>query len=114
LPVLTRILGRQRNMLRLPGGQQRWPSFGHGDRPESLPPFQQFQLVQRSLEEIEIRFVGAADFGPAECAQVESYLQETLGHPFRFVFRRVGEIPRSAGGKFEDFKSELEPQETGP
>ena len=53
LPVLTRILGRQRNLLTLPTGEQRWPIFTAGDRPEELPAFYQFQVVQTSLEEIE-------------------------------------------------------------
>ncbi|MFZ5563750.1 MAG: phenylacetate--CoA ligase family protein, partial [Thermodesulfobacteriota bacterium] len=46
LPVLNRVMGRQRNMLRLPDGTRQWPSFSprkwpHADR------IRQVQIVQK-------------------------------------------------------------------
>lgn len=35
-------------------------------------------------------------------------LNKRLGHPFAYRFAYVDEIPRSAGGKYEDFRVELE------
>jgi hypothetical protein len=34
-------------------------------------------------------------------------ITERLGYPFALTVTYLDEIPRSAGGKFEDFRSEL-------
>ncbi len=42
-------------------------------------------------------------------------LNRHLGHPFAYRFTYVDEIPRSASGKYEDFRVELEsPDGRGP
>ncbi len=112
LPVLTRILGRQRNMLTLPGGDQKWPNLR--DPAEyavpggpSLPPLQQFQVVQRSLSALEVLLVCPRSLEPEEEDMMRRYLVATLGHPFDVTFTYVAEVPRSRGGKFEDFRSEI-------
>jgi phenylacetate-CoA ligase len=51
LPVLTRILGRSRNMLALPGGGSAWPVFGSNDL-AVVAPVRQVQGVQHSLTDI--------------------------------------------------------------
>jgi phenylacetate-CoA ligase len=111
LPVLTRILGRQRNMLTLPTGEQRWPTFGD---PETfhrelgdLPIARQFQLIQRTLDQIEVRLVTPRPYRPEEEERVRRYFEAALGYPFVFVFTYADDIPRGPGGKFEDFRSEL-------
>jgi len=113
LPVLTRVLGRQRNMLTMPDGDQKWPVFREPAEMQAatgvdLPPFQQFQVIQRSLTALEVMLVTPRALGPEEEAVMRGYLEITLGHRFDVTFSYVEEIPRSAGGKFEDFKSELE------
>jgi phenylacetate-CoA ligase len=105
LPVITRILGRQRNLLVLPNGDRRWPLFGEGERPEALPPYYQFQVVQQSRELVQINVVRDGPYTAAEEAIVQRYFQQTLGHPFQIKLEYVGEIPRSKSGKFEDFIS---------
>jgi phenylacetate-CoA ligase len=107
LPVLTRILGRQRNMLMLPNGESRWPALGQGDDPQSLPPFFQFQVVQRSPRQITLRVVRPAPFNVAESDRMREYVRQTLGHPFDVSIEYVDSIPRSPSGKFEDFVSEI-------
>ncbi|MBL9123446.1 MAG: phenylacetate--CoA ligase family protein [Planctomycetaceae bacterium] len=108
LPTLRRIYGRQRNILRAPDGTSRWPSFAEGDRPDALPAFYQFQLVQRTLERLEMRVVRPAPFTSAEEATLRAYLQQSLHYPFEIRFAYLDEIPRNPTGKFEDFVSELE------
>ena len=107
LPVLTRILGRQRNVLRLPDGTQRWVTLAHGTGLETLPLFQQFQVVQTELDHIEARFVRPAPFSSGEEVQIRAYLHEALGYPFRVTIKYVAELSRSPSGKFEDFRCEL-------
>ncbi len=111
LPVLKRILGRQRNLLVMPNGERRWPLFGEGERPEELPAFHQFQVVQRSRQEILVNVVREAPYSPAEEATVKRYFQQTLGYPFDITVRCLESIPRSPSGKFEDFISEIETSE---
>lgn len=107
LPALSRILGRARNMLTLPNGDQRWPAFGLGGNPEELPPFFQVQLIQRTLDTIDVNVVRPAPLTPDEQERAARYLAESLGHAFDFAFHHVDEIPRGPGGKFEDFRSEV-------
>ncbi len=108
LPVLKRILGRQRNLLVMPDGQRRWPIFNEGERPEELPLFYQFQAIQRSREHLEIRVVRDGPLSRAEEEAVVRYLQQSLGHPFMITIICVDSIPRSPAGKFEDFISFVE------
>ena len=112
LPVLNRVLGRQRNMLTLPDGDQRWPNirdpseFASAGGP-ALPPLQQFQVIQRSLTALEVLLVCPRALGADEEDVMRGYLAATLGHAFDVTFTYVAEVPRSKGGKFEDFRSEI-------
>ncbi len=107
LPVLRKILGRQRNMLVLPDGQKRWPGIGQGGDLVHLPRFRQFQLIQRSVARIDVLIVAQEQLSEEEQTAASDYLARALGHPFEFVFIHVDEIPRHPGGKFEDFRSEV-------
>ncbi len=106
LPVLNRVMGRSRNMLRLPSGDQLWPRF-RSARLSHIAPVRQLQLVQTSLEEIRVNLVAARPLTADEEMALRERFTEGLGHPFRLDFRYLDEIPRAANGKFEDFKSEL-------
>lgn len=110
LPVLSRILGRQRNLLRYPDGSRRWPSLGEkGFLPlfvdGAMPPLQQFQLVQHSTEQIEARVVVARPYKPEEEARLAGYLRDELGAHWRIDFSYPPVIERGSGGKYEDFLS---------
>jgi len=108
LPTIARILGRTRNMVRLPGGGQHWPQVGFMAF-RDIAPVRQFQFVQRTLEEIEARFVADRPLTADEEARLAAVIRSALGHPFRIAFSYFdGEIPRGAGGKFEEFVSLLE------
>jgi phenylacetate-CoA ligase len=106
LPVLTRILGRQRNLLTMPNGERRWPVFVTEDGTSDLPPFFQFQVVQRTLDELQLNVVRpGGELSTDELAGVERYFHDVLGYPFKLSVNCVSAIPRSASGKFEDFIS---------
>ena len=108
LPVLNCVHGRTRNILRLPNGDMRWPVIGEKVRGlDELPALRQYQLVQKSLALIEVRLVMPRKLTPEEEKLFIAMLQRTLGHPFeiQIVYRDV--IERNAGGKFEEFLSEL-------
>lgn len=113
LPVLTRILGRRRNMLTLPSGQQRWPLTGfHAYR--DIAPISQFQFVQRTKEDIDVRLVAERPLTAGEESRLTEVIRQALDHPFRLTFVYYdGEIPRTAGGKFEEFVSLCSDSEVG-
>jgi len=109
LPVLTRIQGRVRNMLRLPDGTTRWPILGQFiPELERLPPVRQYQLVQKSIERIEAQIAVTQPLTAEQEAILIAMWQRSLGHPFEISINYVDMIPRGAGGKFEEFRSEVE------
>jgi len=73
----------------------------------SIAPVGQLQVVQRSLEAVEFRYTAPRDLSAAEEAAIIRMLVANLGHPFRVSFARMDAIPRSPGGKFEDFICEV-------
>ena len=111
LPVLKRILGRVRNMATFPNGEQFWPSFGSMYITD-VAPIRQFQCVQKSLDHMEARLVTARELSPEEEDKVREEILSSLGHPFEVTLVYCDEIPRNAGGKFEEFQSELDPVRT--
>ncbi len=106
LPVLKTIQGRVRNMLRHPDGSSHWPGFGFRKFMQ-VAPLRQFQVVQRSLDEIELKVVVDQELSEEQEARIKEILKENLGHPFMVTLSYHAALPRSAGGKFEDFVSML-------
>ncbi|OGS91551.1 MAG: hypothetical protein A2Z95_08745 [Gallionellales bacterium GWA2_60_18] len=104
LPVLKRIMGRQRNMLVLPDGTQHWPSFP-AESWTSIAPIRRIQLVQHSLQRIEARFTCDLPLTPGQQQGFIHALQETLGYPFEIELHHLQQIERSANCKYEDFIS---------
>jgi phenylacetate-CoA ligase len=106
LPVLNRVMGRQRNMLTLPNGKHTWPTFpvkswGH------IKAIRQMQLVQKTLEHIEVRLVADRPLGPNEESELAEILRQRFGHPFQVSFLYLDRIERGKNFKFEDFISEV-------
>ncbi len=106
LPVLSRILGRERNMVRLPDGTRRWPLGFNGLL--RLEKVRQFQVVQRSLDEIEVRVVTPVPLDAGETAWLEENMRRWLGHDFQVTVAYRGSLPRGVGGKFQDFLCEMD------
>jgi phenylacetate-CoA ligase len=104
LPTLRRIVGRERNMVLLPGGERHWPIVGL-HRFREVGTILQYQLLQHSLQEVEMRLVTAGGtLGAAAEERLTAIVREALGYPFRIRFNYFeGELARSAGGKFEEF-----------
>lgn len=107
LPVLLRIIGRVRNMLVMSNGKHFWPGFGLRGLTEELR-IRQHQLVQRTFELIEVRLVVDAPLDAGQEGRLRKQLLSKLPPEFRVDVVYCDVIPRSAGGKFEDFVSEVE------
>ena len=107
LPVINRILGRSRNMLTLPSGDKIWPKLP--SKPLlAIGPIRQLQVIQRSLNDIEVKLVADRPLGEEEERQLDHYFTDNFHHSFSYTYLYVDEIPRSASGKFESFKSDLD------
>ena len=104
LPVLTRILGRYRNMLKLPTGGQVWPVFSISSWAH-IDAIEQFQAVQTDLDHVEVRIVGPRPLTAEEENEVGGALRQAWGYPFRLTFTYPPSIQRSASMKFENFMS---------
>ena len=106
LPVLKGIKGRVRNMLTLPSREQLWPQMGTNEF-SKIAPIRQFQFVQKNLQDIDVKFVVERPLTEDEEAQLTQLIQTKLTYPFNLNFIYLDNIPRSKGGKFEDFISEV-------
>ena len=107
LPTLQRILGRQRNLVTLPDARRYWPLFGFHQWMDAFP-IKQMQLVQKSLTQIEVKYVSTRLLVDSELNTLSMMITEALHFPFALVYIRVDDVPRSQNGKFEDFISEID------
>jgi phenylacetate-CoA ligase len=107
-PVLRRIVGRYRNMLRDPAGRVRWPSFP-GEFWMDVAPVRKVRLVQPALDRIEVQYVMEREFSAEESVRVRALLAAKLGYPFEVTFARLPAIERVPGEKWEDFISLVAP-----
>jgi len=103
LPTLKRILGRERNLLIKPDGTRHWPLVGF-HRFGEVAPVQQYQVVQHSLEEIELKVVTAEPLSEAATAALGAIVRKALDFPGRVrVEQSRTRLPLTRSGKFEEF-----------
>jgi len=107
LPVIRRILGRSRNLMKFPDGSTRWPVFGI-PKFLSLAPIRQFQFIQRSIDELEIRLAVERPLTADEQTRFGEHILKQLGHPFRLKWVFLQDIPLLKSGKFEDFMRDFD------
>jgi phenylacetate-CoA ligase len=106
LPVLSRLLGRARNRVVLPTGERRYSYFG-ARRFGDIDALIQYQVVQTTLERIEIRAVLRRPVTAEEADMLRNLVRSGLGYPFEVEIVPVDAIPRNESGKYEDFRSEV-------
>lgn len=103
LPMLERIMGRARNVLRLPGGGTAWPGFPLNTITR-LTAIRQLRMIQHSLLEIEVELVLERSLTPTEEDELREAICVRLRHPFDVRLRRVERIDER---KFEDFECRI-------
>ena len=104
LTVLKRIMGRVRNMIRLPNGEQYWPIIHH-DEIMNAAPIKQFRIIQRTIDTIEFDIVANASLTSTQEQLLIDLLQTHLRFPFEIQLNYKQVIQRNSAGKFEDFMS---------
>lgn len=71
-----------------------------------VAPVTLYQLVQTSIDNIEVQLVVERALSADEEASLSRVIHESLGYPFELSFRYYDtEIPRGSGHKFEEFVS---------
>lgn len=106
LPVLSRILGSARDMLRLPEGGWRFPEYGRQTL-NKLPAVLQHQAVQVARDEIEFRLHTRRELTADEEAGILEGARRSLGPGFIVRLVYGAEIPRAPGGKFQEFRCDV-------
>ncbi|MBL8838968.1 MAG: phenylacetate--CoA ligase family protein [Alphaproteobacteria bacterium] len=106
LPVIARIVGRTRNMLRLRTGQLLYPGYVVSKLVE-VPAVIQFQAVQRTIDRIELRLVVRQPLTAEDEAAIRRIVSSSIGADFAVDIATCNAIERSASGKYEEFRSEL-------
>jgi phenylacetate-CoA ligase len=113
LPTWSRILGRDRNLIRMPDGTRHWPITGF-PRCREFAPILQYQLVQHDYESIEARLVVERSLTTSEESALRRLFQTSAGHEFTVRFSYFCDrIPPLGSGKFEDFVSLVSENESG-
>ncbi len=120
LPVLERVYGRVRNMLRLKSGEKVFPDVASHDI-GAISGIRRYQIVQTSYTEIAIRLLVRRNLSPSEEQAVLDRVAESLYRPlqgrpddqFSLKLEYVDALPRSDGGKFEDFRCDIPLDEAG-
>ena len=106
LPVIARVLGKIRNLVTLPSGKRFRPRFI--DELEAFPMVRQYQLIQRSLQDVEARLVVDAPLTAEIETRLRQALQGAIGYPFHIsLIYFSGDLPRGPRGKFEEFVSRM-------
>ena len=106
LPVIARVLGKIRNLVTLPSGKRFRPRFI--DEFAAFPMVRQYQLIQRSLQDVEARLVVDAPLTAEIETRLRQALQGAIGYPFHIsLIYFSGDLPRGPRGKFEEFVSRM-------
>jgi len=101
LPRLTRIMGRQRNLIRTPDGRRFWPVFGVYAWIAKVA-LNQLRVVQRRTDVLEMHYVRDHELEPEEIRVITEHVHQSLGWPFNLDWRRCDFIAAGPTGKFED------------
>jgi phenylacetate-CoA ligase len=113
LPVIRRVLGRERNLAMTPDGRKFYPSFA-AEVWSSIAPIRQIQLAQKTARSIEVRYCAERALDGDEERRLAGALRQSLGHPYEFTFARLDQIARTRSGKYEDFICEAGPETAHP
>ncbi len=105
LPVLARLLGRERNMVRLPNGHRHYPSYHYFMT--GFDQVMQFQIVRKTVQLLEVRLVVRSALSPDQENELRARVHERFDYPFDVQFVYLDEIPRAPSGKYLDYYSEL-------
>jgi phenylacetate-CoA ligase len=105
LPVIAKVLGRERHIFRFPDGAEVFPALYPAMK--MLRP-REWQVAQVGPLEIEIRYVLADPTHRVDWEAMTAYIRRQLHPDVAVRYRRVDDLPRLPGGKFHEYVNEFE------
>lgn len=100
LQTIKTIHGRVRNMLILPNGDKKWPTFGTRDIHETFG-IKRFKVIQTTINDLEVQII-ADKLSPQRTDDLISNIQVSVGEPLNIKIKYVESFPNY---KFEEFVS---------
>ncbi len=104
LPVLDEILGRSGQIAVDPSGRRFLGHLNLGFW-TAVAPIIQRQVVQHTPSKLELRYVAHRDLSADEKSEIARNIRNTMRYDYEIAFTRMAQIPRNAGGKFDEFVS---------
>ena len=100
--TFSKVLGRERNLLKLPDGTRFWPRAGRY-KMQQVASIRQWQIVQHSYDDVEFKIVTDDPINAEQEAELQEIFGDAINHfaPVR-VTRYADAIPPNPGGKFEE------------
>jgi phenylacetate-CoA ligase len=111
LPLLKEVQGRTTDFLLATDGRIV-SGNALGTMVRELPGVERYQVIQHSLERIEVRVVAEDAFGAGEESQLVRQLKARLGPGITVRISRVREIPVEKNGKYRYLISHLPADES--
>ena len=108
LPVLRRIVGRVNDYLVTPSGQRHRVESGYY-RLCRITSIREFQLIQRTVDHVELAVVLSRPLTEHETAEIQDMLRHDFSSELRFTISVRDVLPRTAAGKLRTFISEVSP-----
>ncbi|HEX9396280.1 MAG TPA: hypothetical protein VF943_06000 [Burkholderiales bacterium] len=102
LPALDSILGRNRNLARLPDGQLRYVMFP-GSRFLEIGPARDYRLIQRGPNLMEVYVEWGVPLDDAHRAGITRLVQDAMGFPIEVKVIQVPRVEHSSASKREEF-----------
>ena len=100
LQTIKTIHGRVRNMLILPNGDKKWPTFGTRDINETFG-IKRFKVIQTTLNDLEVQII-ANKLSPEKTSDLIGTILVSVGEPLNVKIKYVSSFPNY---KFEEFVS---------
>jgi len=98
LPLLRNIVGRDTDIVKTFTGKYMIVHFFTAIF-EHIPEIEQFRVIQRNLDEIEIEYIKAKNFNLHVLDKIENQIYDYLGERIKIIFKEVSRIPASLSGK---------------
>lgn len=112
-PVLAQVVGRVRDPIVLPSGERRYVYTGRGFSFWQYTDLRQFQIIQRTLHDLEVKLVARRPLTPDVEAEIARRIKAATSEHFAIRFTYHDAIPPGPGGKLRDFVCEVD-QPSGP
>lgn len=100
LQTIKTIHGRVRNMLVLPNGDKKWPTFGTRDIHETFG-IKRFKVIQTTLNDLEVQII-TDKLSPQRTDDLIATILVSVGEPLNVKIKYVSSFPNY---KFEEFVS---------